>query len=102
MLEHPVAKQWWWARNQDWPYYFTVLQSNYMLDGLEIWCECVATRTHITLMQKDSIQSPRAGGPDDGDFVIMWLVDGAVFCNICLDSSEAEVEAFEEPPRRRR
>ena len=98
MLEHPVAEQWWRARNQDWPYYFTVLQLNYMPDGFEIWCACVAKQTHIILVQKDSVWSSHAGGPNDGDFVIMWLVDGAVFCNICLDSSDAEAEAFEEPP----
>ena len=57
---------------------------------------------HITLVQKDSVWSSRADGPNDEDFVIMWLVDGAVFCNICLDSSEAEADAFEEPPLRRR
>ena len=39
------------------------------------------------------------GGPDDEDYVIMLLADGAVFCNICVDSSD--IEAFEtQAPKR--
>ena len=51
MLEHPVVVNWWHAHNQDWPYYLTVLQSNLMLDGLELWCACAASGTHLTFIQ---------------------------------------------------
>ena len=56
MLENLVTEYWWKAQNQDWPYYFTVLQSNCKPDGLEIWCACVATYTHITLVQKEYLE----------------------------------------------
>ena len=51
MLEHPVVVNWWHASNQDWPYYLTVLQSNLMPDGLELWCACAASGTHLMFIQ---------------------------------------------------
>ncbi len=89
-----MAQKWWAAWNQDWPYYLTVLQSNYAPDGLELWCACVMTDTHITLVQRGHVWSSRASGPCDNDYTIMWLDTGAVYCNIHLD--EADLVTSEE------
>ncbi len=84
MLEHPIAEQWWHSKGQDWPYYLTVLQSNITPDGLELWCACVASRTHLTFIQHGQVWSTQADGLHDDDYTVMWLVEGAVYCNIYL------------------
>ncbi len=95
MLEHPVAEQWWHSKGQDWPYYLTVLQSNLTLDGLELWCACAASKTHLTFIQHGQVWSTRDDGPCDNDYAVMWLVEGAVYCNIYLqDEGVSDSEAF--------
>ncbi len=89
MLENLVVEQWWKDRNQDWLYYFMVLQSNCRLDGLEFWSACVATHTHVTLVQQDGVWSTRADGPNDEDYVLMLLSDGVVYCNITINDSDS-------------
>ena len=96
MLEHPMAEQWWCSKGQDWPYYLTVLQSNLTLDGLELWCTCAASRTHMTFIQHDQVWSTQDDGPHDNDYAVMWLVEGAVYCNIYLqDEGVSDFEAFQ-------
>ena len=50
-----MAQEWWSARGQDWKYYKTVLQLEITPDGLEVWAACVASGTHINLIQKGQL-----------------------------------------------
>ncbi len=52
-------------------------------------------------MQKDSVWSSHAGGPEDEDYVVMLLADSAVFYNICVDSSDTEAFETQAPKRQR-
>ncbi len=98
MLEHPVAVNWWCARNQDWPYYLTVFQSNLTPDGLELWCVCVALGTHLMFIQRGQVWSTREHAPNVNDYAVMWLESGAVFCNVYTNNLDEEGQLQLQPP----
>ena len=88
MASLEMAQEWWSTRGQDWKYYKTALQSGITLDGLEVWVACVASGTHINLIQKGQLWSSRMDGLVKSDITVMLVPDGAVFC---VFASEQEV-----------
>ena len=76
-----VALNWWSLRGQDWPYYRTVLEAGYILDGLEIWAACQASGTHLNVVQQGQLWSSHAEGIDQDDYIVMILEEGVVYCD---------------------
>ena len=61
-----------------------------MPDGLELWCACTASGTHLMFIQQGQVWSIREHAPDMTDYAVMWLEAGAVFCNVYTSDSEGE------------
>ena len=85
LVDLEIAQEWWAGQGQDWKYYKTVLQSGLRLDGLEVWAACIASSTHMNLIQKGQLWSSRTDGPVKSDITVMLVPDSAVFCDFASD-----------------
>ncbi len=80
LMDSDIANEWWSIRGQDWAYYHMVLQAECPPDGLEIWAACLASHSHINVIQHGQIWSSRVGALQETDPTFVLTPEGVQGC----------------------
>lgn len=78
--QHWISVQWWQQRNQSWPLYQALLDTNADADGLEVLAASAAMRMHLNILQQDQVWTLRRNDYSEQDVTIVIGTEGALLC----------------------